>query len=489
MSLSNLTVTHEMQVLTVLYKFTASTTVPLLLLESVVWGILCAGVPLGSYLIWIKSASPQCVPSILALWTILVSLTTHWVLSLRQLESILSGRALGIERNYGEFGDAVVAAERWEPPILVSYDNYASASQYLFPLVTESVFFGFASFLFAVTACTSFWQFRSRRRSSFTLIIPATASLMYLLSLAHWAISIRCFAWVAGIAARVGDPYPFGVAALEVALLAIVSFNAVMSDSIVLWRMFVVWDRVRPVLALGATLIATTVGLNLANIVINSRGRFAIYNEDHYENVHNTEVMATYGGNYVGLAAAFLSLMSNLSATVLVGIKFYQRYSRYLRSDNRRTLVERFMMLLVDSGIVYTAIWVLNCISFFRPITSQVALGAKFGTFAGNPPFPVVAASGHLDAAMAQITSVYPFVVFILVVLDTVHHSRGPHNEERPKEREPEVTFTLELDMENCHNVELGPPSTHSVVLQDDIDSSTTTTKDDTKIPGADTHR
>ncbi|KZV60525.1 hypothetical protein PENSPDRAFT_593945 [Peniophora sp. CONT] len=119
-----------------------------------------------------------------------------------------------------------------------------------------------------------------------------------------------------------------------------------MSDSVVLWRMCAVWENARPVIAFGAALLITTLVLNINNI-----------------NANDSEIIPTYGAQYVGLAAAFVSLASNLCATILVGIKAWYAMttliSKHLRySGNRRTAVQRVMELLVDSGVVYTAIWV-----------------------------------------------------------------------------------------------------------------------------------
>ncbi|VDC02724.1 unnamed protein product [Peniophora sp. CBMAI 1063] len=482
MSLSNLNATTELQVLEVFLKSTTSSVIPLLLLESVIMGVLCAIVPLGSYMLWIRSVAVPRGPSISMLWLILASLITHWALSLRQIESTLSGRTLGLSRTFYGFIDAV-SVEQGDPDFVQSYYDYASDFQYLLPLVTESVLFGFGSFLFAVTAYTSFRQVHLQSSSVFTLAIPALASLMYLLSLSHWAVSIRCFTWVASVSARTGDSWPTSIDTLGVVLLAILSFNAVLSDSIVLWRMSIVWERSRPVVILAAALITTTLGLNITNLIRNSRNRDVVYNGQIYDNVHDTEVVSTYGGDSVGLAAAFLSLASNLCATILVGVRVWlhkRRNSKHLHSDNRRTLVERFLVLLTDSGVVYTVLWILYCISFFHPITSQVVLGAK-----SQDKFPLVTASGYLDAAMAQLTSIYPFAVFILVALDKVHHSRVVRpqilrNNDWPKERTPAVTVTLEVEIER------GSTLGHTVALPD-TGSSTTAVESDTKVASAET--
>ena len=91
-----------------------------------------------------------------------------------------------------------------------------------------------------------------------------------------------------------------------------------MSDSIVLWRMCVVWERAWPVLAFAAALLITTLGLNIANIV--SQADFEATLKVTY-NEQDSETLPTYGQTSIGLAAAFVSLTSNLCATALVGLK------------------------------------------------------------------------------------------------------------------------------------------------------------------------
>ena len=93
-----------------------------------------------------------------------------------------------------------------------------------------------------------------------------------------------------------------------------------MSDSIVLWRMCVVWDRARSVRVFSAALLVATLGLNIANIVVLER---ITVNSRWFrvKNHRDSEIISTYGLTPIGLAAAFVSLASNFCATVLVGIK------------------------------------------------------------------------------------------------------------------------------------------------------------------------
>lgn len=93
-----------------------------------------------------------------------------------------------------------------------------------------------------------------------------------------------------------------------------------------MWRMCVVWDRTRTICAFATVLLLTNLGLNIANfVVIPQYGRN--FEEPSNllpsENLKDSEVIDTYGGSYVGLASAFVSLASNLCATMLVGTKFW----------------------------------------------------------------------------------------------------------------------------------------------------------------------
>ncbi|KZV66930.1 hypothetical protein PENSPDRAFT_67633 [Peniophora sp. CONT] len=153
MSLSSLNITQEAQALNALFKFTASSVAPSLLLESFMTGVLCACVPMGSYMLWAKPLPFPRVPSISMLWIVLTTTITHWALSLRQLESTFSGRSLGSSVSSDVLFGAIDAVQfnktdnSWHPqPGLVDidedYESYGLAWQYLLPLITETVLFG-----------------------------------------------------------------------------------------------------------------------------------------------------------------------------------------------------------------------------------------------------------------------------------------------------------------------------------------------------------
>ena len=94
-----------------------------------------------------------------------------------------------------------------------------------------------------------------------------------------------------------------------------------MSDAIVLWRMCVIWEYKRWTIAFATLLVITTLALNIANISFIGRALFQEGSENIFTNTRDSEILITYGLSDIGLAAAFVSLASNFSATVLVGLK------------------------------------------------------------------------------------------------------------------------------------------------------------------------
>lgn len=95
---------------------------------------------------------------------------------------------------------------------------------------------------------------------------------------------------------------------------------------IVLWRMCIVWDKSRWTIALAAGLSLVSFALNVTNIR-------QIRGSDPFPNnaltrVEDKESFATFGQTTIGLAAAFMSLFSNVCATVLVGAKTWYVASR-----------------------------------------------------------------------------------------------------------------------------------------------------------------
>ena len=143
-----------------------------------------------------------------------------------------------------------------------------------------------------------------------------------------------------------------------------------------LWRMCAVWGGARPALGLAGALLVATFALNLGNVIVETRAYLGHDSAGVNYNIYDSANFTTYGGNYIGIAAALVSLASNLCATVLVGVKVWfvfhgtialcQSHSSCTRMHREssiqlraacghRTLAQRVMEILLESGDAHQA--------------------------------------------------------------------------------------------------------------------------------------
>ncbi|VDC05465.1 unnamed protein product [Peniophora sp. CBMAI 1063] len=406
MSLYNLTKTGAAE--EVFYDLTASFGVPTLLLDSFVVGVFFAGAPIGTYLIWAKFPARRAL-SISLLWLTFAVELGRWIVSLRQIISIVEQ-----QDPFGTWDLQTFENEGLAPDIIG--DTVFEGS---LPLATETVLLGFSSFLFALAMRNSLWQTTSpgsRRFNGFKALIPAATLIMYTISLVHWAVTLSIWH-------PVNIVTEYDNARRRLVLLVLFSINVIISDAVVLWRMCVVWDKRPAILGFGAILVATTIGLNVANIVgegrISDRGTILV----GHGNPLSENLFRIYSLGSIGLVTVFVSLVSNFCATVLVGVKAWihrRRLAEFAHAHTRRSLAIRVMELLVESGIVYTA--ALYCTSFLR----DILLYYIYETLDNVSEVGFITAEDFLDVSMAQITSIYPLFIFMLVALDKIHYLRAP---------------------------------------------------------------
>ncbi|VDB85186.1 unnamed protein product [Peniophora sp. CBMAI 1063] len=476
---------QQLLTLNAISQSAASTMAPLLLVESLLLGVLSACAPIGSYLLWFQS-HPLRAPFISVLWIVTVTVVVHWALSIRQLMLTIRGRTAGIDLSLSLLDSATRFINQNEPNSLMAllklidrYLGFGSVWRFFLALITESVLFGFSSSLFAIMVYTGLKKFQSQRHALKPRIIIILASVTYILSLTHWATSYKCFTLLANaIAFSSGQSVTNTSNAIYTTLLALFSTSVIMSDAIVLWRMCVVWDKARFARGFAVILLITTLALNIGNIVIVRRDTpfvlGGVYEKSGSSG--NSEVVLTYGGNNIGLAAAFVSLGSNLCATILVAVKAWlhrRLFTKHLKASVGRTFVQRILELLVESGAVYSVIWLLYCVSIIRPISAHRTIL----NLLNSPDIvdgSIVTAADYLNAAMAQIISIYPLAIFILVSLDKIHHSRGPQTLRGvvlPQMHDHEVNVTFNTDTERDGPQRLEPSHQTAALrcLDDDV--------------------
>ncbi|KAJ7595462.1 hypothetical protein C8J56DRAFT_922369 [Mycena floridula] len=177
---------------------------------------------------------------------------------------------------------------------------------------------------------------------------------------------------------------------LAISTDCLIRINYLISDAIVVWRAWVLWsDKWQVHVLLSLCWIGSFVG---ASIDFAFSTRFFL-GDDRFIPLGPRTLLLTLP-----------LLLTNVVSTSLIAYKAWQ-YRRQIKSnlnlaDNKRTKLEKILMLLTESGIIYCLIWVMN-----------VFLGANEldeTTFAYN----------IITSIVPEITATYPVLIILLVALE-----------------------------------------------------------------------
>ncbi|EKM60790.1 uncharacterized protein PHACADRAFT_203941 [Phanerochaete carnosa HHB-10118-sp] len=137
---------------------------------------------------------------------------------------------------------------------------------------------------------------------------------------------------------------------------SLLTVNIILSDSIVLWRAWVLWSKRRLFIVISAILVLTTLIISLLNVRSDSvcppggEVGWAFYDFD----------------SIYGLSAVILSLLTNIWATSLIAYKAWehrQSVRRMFRGGSIGVRSAKILMLFVDSGLLYCGLWALLTIT------------------------------------------------------------------------------------------------------------------------------
>ncbi|KAI5827198.1 hypothetical protein K523DRAFT_330577 [Schizophyllum commune Tattone D] len=136
-------------------------------------------------------------------------------------------------------------------------------------------------------------------------------------------------------------------------LLVIVRINHVLSDVVVVWRAWILWPRSRRVRVVLIGAIVCTAAGSIAELA---------YSYTKFGWMAYAANLPKQSANY---SRAFLTILpvilTNILSTALVGYKVWE-YRRNVKSSLggvAQTRVEKILLLLVESGVIYSAIWVI----------------------------------------------------------------------------------------------------------------------------------
>ncbi|KAJ3994843.1 hypothetical protein F5050DRAFT_1713367 [Lentinula boryana] len=169
------------------------------------------------------------------------------------------------------------------------------------------------------------------------------------------------------------------------------------SDSIVVWRAWLLWDRN---LFVRMLLVVCLLGTIAATFI---QGALAVDQQ-----VRQTGGVAQ-GSGVRTLMFTLPLLITNLVSTLLIGFKIWE-YRRDIMSQlsNSRTRVFNILLILLESSALYCIFWLMTC--------QILALLGTLGTVFS----PVATAA--IMGSMPYVTSIYPILVLILVTLDKNNH-------------------------------------------------------------------
>ncbi|KAJ7575382.1 hypothetical protein C8J56DRAFT_1119807, partial [Mycena floridula] len=118
-------------------------------------------------------------------------------------------------------------------------------------------------------------------------------------------------------------------------------------DGIVVWRAWAIWHDQRSVIILpGLTLLAT----------------FALFLAPNILQTTSTDLNFVYGkAGSLLMAGAIMSIVTNLIAIVLIGLKTYQ-HCKFMKDTigSGRSAAGKVLMFLTESGIVYIGFQIIN---------------------------------------------------------------------------------------------------------------------------------
>ncbi|KAH9959422.1 hypothetical protein BC827DRAFT_502912 [Russula dissimulans] len=270
-------------------------------------------------------------------------------------------------------------------------DSNSNDAQYVtqpltfLPILVETFFFGAYSALLVFSTILLCKRSPSRTRRA----MLAISMVMYADSAAHWALVIANLQnWWLSANLRV-----------DIAVTYLPIINYILSDGIVLWRAWVLWDRrlllfIPPLISL------------LCTLAINVTSAIYLYESIKVAETNSTEVK-------FGLKSSFefdlsmrlewstwcLTFGTNLWATSLIFVRAWQ-HRRFLKLlSGKETLTrnaEKALAFLIESGAFYLFIWLVY-------IPTSITLD-PYGT-------------SLFHTAISQIVGMYPTIIVIVVAM------------------------------------------------------------------------
>lgn len=264
----------------------------------------------------------------------------------------------------------------------VSLDFSPEIIQVIATVASQSAFFGIfvVVMLFSTyfLCCKGFKTKANVMMLSVTTIMFATSTTYWAFTLTISVMSVRALYHPGQITLQEGE----FIGGLYIAQMYLPMMNYVLSDTVVAWRAWVLWQHntrisIIPFVPLLGSFVSAVVS--------------AVYKVKGFKSQATDSLFAAW----------VLSLATNVAATILIACKAW-RHRRMIKSylahgGLRRTQMEKIFALLIESGALYCVLWVLLITTRFSVVSA--------------PECELI------QDASVQIAGIYPTVIVVLVTL------------------------------------------------------------------------
>ncbi|KAL1733817.1 hypothetical protein EV714DRAFT_281559 [Schizophyllum commune] len=224
-----------------------------------------------------------------------------------------------------------------------------------------------------------------RKRTTASRVLNACVTLLFLSS----TLGVFTYVILLSLLLRIGVGAPPSryltlISKLDVAHAVTARLNYIISDAIVVWRAWILWPNNR----VAQGLLLMCMAYSAVAVIVNGALQ---------ANMSDSPVPHTI--------ARSAMLVTNAVATALVGIKLWI-YRRNVRASMKLMSgggqVGGILVLLVESGVVYCVVWILEMSSINRSVEYLMNFGALTFVLAGIYPTFVVLVVTLQQHATAQ---------------------------------------------------------------------------------------
>ncbi|ETW77849.1 hypothetical protein HETIRDRAFT_453955 [Heterobasidion irregulare TC 32-1] len=253
-------------------------------------------------------------------------------------------------------------------------------------LICESILYGIYIVLFSI----SMYLLLRRRHTIPVRVVHNTVMTMtvtmFLVSTTHMGLSVREF-FNEFLDGHSPSSFEIGTTALRIAKLYLPAINFLLSDAIIIWRAYVLWN-----FEIGPCLVPVFLLLSTAVIAVVGVQQTAA-------NIATVQLTASYPW-YLSLDV--LTLSTNVLTTCLVAYRarWYNRLSNESAQDtDERRQSQAVLRLLIESGFLYCLIWVIFFIIYWTRSSGNFMIADM----------------------IAQLTGIYSTLIIVLVALQMTH--------------------------------------------------------------------